>query len=191
MKQIYKGAEAVLWKTKYLMEDAVLKQRIPKTFRHEKIDEHLRKTRTRNEVRMLSKARRYVRTPFVFSVDGDDITMQFISGVSVKDEIHKSAVASKVGAAIRRMHDGGVVHNDLTTSNMILDDSIYFIDFGLAFSSNTLEDIATDLIVFKKMLKAAHYECFERAWKEVMKSYAPSNELMKKMDDVENRVKYK
>jgi TP53 regulating kinase-like protein len=32
-------------------------------------------------------------------------------------------VASKIGRAVARLHDGGVVHGDLTTSNMILRES--------------------------------------------------------------------
>jgi tRNA A-37 threonylcarbamoyl transferase component Bud32 len=32
-------------------------------------------------------------------------------------------VATKIGRAVGRLHDGGVVHGDLTTSNMILRES--------------------------------------------------------------------
>ena len=29
-------------------------------------------------------------------------------------------IASKIGVAIARMHDGGLIHGDLTTSNMLI-----------------------------------------------------------------------
>jgi RIO-like serine/threonine protein kinase len=31
-------------------------------------------------------------------------------------------IASKIGRTIARLHDGGLIHGDLTTSNMLLDD---------------------------------------------------------------------
>src|SRR4030042_1167648 len=49
-----------------------------------------------------------------------------------------------------------IINGDLTTSNMILnpDNKLYFIDFGLSFHSNKIEDKAVDLHLLKQALNA-------------------------------------
>lgn len=57
-----------------------------------------------------------------------------------------------MGRAVATLHDGGLVHGDLTTSNLLLRpvpggaDEVVVIDFGLAFNSALAEDRAVDLV---------------------------------------------
>lgn len=58
-----------------------------------------------------------------------------------------------------KLHDGGLVHGDLTTSNMLLrdgDGQLVLIDFGLAFNSTLAEDKAVDLYVLERAITSAH-----------------------------------
>ena len=58
-----------------------------------------------------------------------------------------------------RLHDGGLVHGDLTTSNMILRDAdgvLVLIDFGLAANATLAEDKAVDLYVLERAITSAH-----------------------------------
>ena len=76
-----------------------------------------------------------------------------------------------------RLHDGGLVHGDLTTSNMILRDGdgvLVLIDFGLAANATLAEDKAVDLYVLERAITSAHSHyaalvrahCTARCWLE-------------------------
>jgi len=82
----------------------------------------------------MTKARRLgVTTPVLYSVDPvlHTLTFEFVEGPSVKDvflefgshgvvEERLDDIALQVGDAIGKLHDGGLIHGDLTTSNMLL-----------------------------------------------------------------------
>ena len=84
------------------------------------------------EARTLTKARKLgVVTPALYAVDlvTNTLTFEFIEGFSVKDILLKSGplpdrhieqLACDIGKAIAKLHDGGLIHGDLTTSNMIV-----------------------------------------------------------------------
>ena len=60
------------------------------------------------------------------------------------------AVGLQVGRAVAAMHDGGLIHGDLTTSNILVraaDQRVVVIDFGLAHNSIIAEDKGVDLYV--------------------------------------------
>jgi TP53 regulating kinase-like protein len=79
-----------------------------------------------------------------------------------------------VGRHVAALHDGGLVHGDLTTSNLLVrakpaggkhgdgeqeheeEEEVVVIDFGLATNSGTAEDKAVDLFVLERALTAAH-----------------------------------
>ena len=65
------------------------------------------------------------------------------------------------GALVARLHDAaGVVHGDLTTSNVLAAsaDALTLIDFGLASASLLAEDRAVDLYVLERALASTHGE---------------------------------
>lgn len=58
-----------------------------------------------------------------------------------------------------KLHDGGMIHGDLTTSNMIVrkaDEALVLIDFGLATIATLPEDKAVDLYVLERAITSAH-----------------------------------
>lgn len=88
----------------------------------------------------------------------------------------------QIGEAIAKLHDGGLVHGDLTTSNMLLqksDQQLVLIDFGLAFNSSNPEDKAVDLHVCERALVSAHsdreglFKTVLEAYKAVSKHHCP------------------
>ena len=193
MKLIYHGAEAELWLDTYLGEKVVHKRRVPKPYKHPSLDESLRASRTKNEARILSMARSAVQTPHVYGLSGYEITMEFVDGERVKELFYsgKTHVARRIGRDIRKMHDIDIIHNDLTTSNMILSGrDLFFIDFGLARVSSELEDKAMDLVVFKKMLSSTHYDVFDRIWGKVLDGYHADETIKKRIGEIEKRAKY-
>ncbi|MFC2134648.1 hypothetical protein ACFLTH_08540, partial [Bacteroidota bacterium] len=84
MKEIGSGAEAKI----YLDKDRVVKKRVSKNYRLKEIDDSLRKTRTRTEVKVLEKMP--VKAPKLLSTDREEtIEMEFIEGSKIRDLLDK------------------------------------------------------------------------------------------------------
>ncbi|THG06305.1 hypothetical protein TEA_010061 [Camellia sinensis var. sinensis] len=63
-------------------------------------------------------------------------------------------ITMQIGDAIGKLHDGGLIHDDLTTSNQLV-----LIDFGLSFISTLPEDKAVDLYVLERAFLSMHSSC--------------------------------
>ena len=198
---IYRGAEAELWKSEYMGMPAVEKHRLPKTYRIKEIDDRIRRERIVLEANMLVNAKKAVKTPHVFDVDLEkkSLLIGFIEGDKIKDLFLRGGrirgVSKEIGESVARLHSVDIVHGDLTTSNMILDEEgeIYFIDFGLAAKSEKTEDKAMDLVVFKKMLQSTHYKYFSEIWAAFLDGYlkhGKASEVIKKITEIEKRARY-
>ena len=121
------------------------------------------------EARALLKARKLgVLAPLPLHVDtqASVLYMTFVPGLSVKQRLFEvpaaaelSALAAEIGRAVARLHDGSVVHGDLTTSNMVVrqaDGALVLIDFGLSYTTSLPEDKAVDLYVLERAITSAH-----------------------------------
>ncbi len=190
MRQISSGAEAQI----YLEKEEILKKRLKKDYRIAEIDETLRKSRTRTEIKILQKAP--IKVPKVLeSNQKDTIRMEYIKGEKVRDALDNNpSLAEEIGRKVATLHDAGIIHGDLTTSNMILKEEIYFIDFGLSFFSQKAEDKAVDIHLFLQALESKHYRISEKAFEFFLKGYNHSKEFKKVMDRfkaVEKRGRHK
>ena len=202
---IKQGAEAKLFLSKLDDQDVVIKDRIKKNYRIEQIDKKIRKSRTSQESNLLSEARRVgVSTPIVFEIDkdGHKIIMEYIDGKRIKELLNSSdkktiqKICLEIGKYIGKLHSTGIIHGDLTTSNMILrKEKIYFIDFGLGFFSKKIEDQGTDLMLLQEALKSTHFKILGLCWKSVIKAYEKeypnSKQVLKKIEEIEKRARYK
>ena len=200
MKIIKRGAEAIL----YLDNSHLVKERVKKSYRLAQIDDKLRKLRTRKEARLLSETKRTgVETPNMFAVDEKNfkITMEFLDGKRLKeflnetDNSKRAKTAEEVGKSVGLLHKNGIIHGDLTTSNMILkDDKIYFIDFGLGDFSKRIENQAVDISVLKEAFKSTHFKYLELLWESFIKGYKQTNNNFNKvldtLNDIEKRGRY-
>lgn len=171
--EIARGAEAILRKE----NSTLIKERIRKGYRLEKLDTALRRKRTRNEATLIREARRAgVNVPKITEEDEYAIKMEFIQGDRVKDilaEDNYKEICEKIGEAVVKMHSNDIVHGDLTTSNMLLrGGEIYFIDFGLGFRSMRAEDKANDLFLLHEALESTHFALLDKAWNIILKVYA-------------------
>lgn len=194
MKKIYQGAEAVL----YLDKDVLIKERIKKNYRLEQIDTDLRKGRTRHEVKILNKLLKHgLNVPEVYENDDYIIKMQYLKGPCLKDVLSKEnnlINAQLVAKFLTKMHELNVIHGDLTTSNMlVVDDKIYFIDFGLSFISDKIEDKAVELHLLKRALDSRHSVFSQEMFDEIVKNYLVDNkkEILKRFEKVEGRGRNK
>jgi len=98
---------------------------------------------------------------------------------------------------VGRMHVAGIVHGDLTTSNVIVsEDGIHIIDFGLAAHSSKVEDHAVDLRLIKETLVGAHSKASQRVMAAFLRGYTTvvgerrTKEVTKKLGEIERRGRY-
>ncbi len=144
-----------------------------------------------------------METPNIVSVDENNfkINMDFIDGNRLKEffnetnEENKKKVAEELGKKVGLLHNHGIVHGDLTTSNMILkDNKIFFIDFGLGEFSRRIENQAVDLSVLKEAFKSTHFKHLNLLWENFIKGYKQTNDNFNKvldtLNDIEKRGRY-
>jgi len=200
MKIIKRGAEAIL----YLQDENLVKERIKKNYRLPQIDIELRKNRTKKEAKLISEARRCgISTPRIISVDEENnkILTDFIDGKRLKEFLNETndenrrKVAEDIGKSVGLLHKHGIIHGDLTTSNMILkNNKIYFIDFGLGEFSKRIETLAIDLSVLKEAFKSTHFKHLNLLWDSFIKGYKQTNDNFNKvldtLDNIEKRGRY-
>ena len=95
--------------------------------------------------------------------------MEWIEGPSIRTWLEDHAgeieqvkqVMRLIGETVGGLHASGVVHGDLTTSNLILREDrgrldVVLIDFGLGSVSNSDEDMAVDLYVLERAFASTH-----------------------------------
>lgn len=195
MKLIAKGAEASLFRD----GEVLVKERLEKKYRIESLDKKLRKKRTKKEAKVLQKARKIISVPEVLETNLKEyeIKMEFISGKLLKNFLEKCSqkevkgISKKIGSSIAKLHQKNIIHNDLTTSNLLLKEGeVYFIDFGLAVHSTRIEDKAMDLVVLKKAILATHPKKFSLLWEGILQGYAPSQKILKRIQKIEKRARY-
>ncbi|MCK4400502.1 Kae1-associated kinase Bud32, partial [Candidatus Bathyarchaeota archaeon] len=164
---IAKGAEADLVLREWNGLKALSKIRRPKGYRHPELDSRLRRSRTKAEADSIHRAKLSgVPTPLLYQVDPDNavIVMEYIDGVKVRDAVdgltdeERRELFTRIGGYAGRLHGAGIIHGDLTTSNILKQgDRLVFIDFGLAEVSTEVEKRGVDLNLMNRMLTSTHY----------------------------------
>ena len=216
MELIKQGAEAKIYLVDFeeffgvdLLpgERVIVKHRIPKRYRIKEIDVRLRKERTVREARILHRAKEAgVNCPHVYEVDLRDmkIAMEFIDGERLREHLERIPLADRlelcreIGRQLAKLHRAGIVHGDLTTSNMILrDGKVYLIDFGLADFDSTLEARGVDLHLLQRAMESTHYTWADEGFGAVLEGYAEilgedaRREIEEKLGEIESRGRYR
>lgn len=189
------GAEAVVY-----LEDGpegkkvLIKERVPKAYRHKEIDERIRVERNRTEARLMSEARRGgVSTPIIYDVEDFKLKMQYIDGVPIKYLITPE-LSEKVGELVGKLHSAGIVHGDLTTSNLLLaGERLYLLDFGLAYFDKGLEARGVDVHVLFQTFESTHrnhqalIEAFKKGYQSI---FVDSEDVLKRVEEIKKRARY-
>lgn len=190
MTIIGSGAEAVI----SLEGNNIIKTRVQKRYRLREIDDNIRRDRTRTEARLISEARRCgVPTPIIRDVTDFEIKMEYIDGTPLK-EIINPPLSGETGELIGRLHTCGIVHGDLTTSNIIFKDGkLFLIDFGLSFLDKSVEARGVDIHVLFQTFESTHdnHETLIGAFKEgYAKTFSNAVEIIKREKQIETRGRY-
>ena len=191
------GAEAKLYHT----ANGILKQRLSKSYRHPQIDDALQQFRTRREAKILTKlADAGFPAPRLHAIDDQrhELVMSALQGPVLRTILNDNPVAygAEIGTRIGQLHAAGIVHGDLTTSNMILaEKKVHLIDFGLSAFSETAEDRAVDLHVLREALEAKHHAVFRPCYNSILAAYQASHPfaaaVLERLKKVELRGKNK
>lgn len=174
----------------------VIKYRPSKKYRHPKIDASITKSRTVGEVKFMTKlAKLGIKSPSVILADfkqgliwmdyvGSQLPTGEVSSLKnylwYKEKTDASAYVNEevegifreVGKLIAELHMNDMIHGDLTSSNIILQDKLpYFIDFGLSSYSGLAEDKAVDLYVLERAIQSTHSDYAENYNKWLLEGY--------------------
>ncbi|XP_021719558.1 TP53-regulating kinase-like [Chenopodium quinoa] len=185
------GAEARVFESTFVGRRSIVKERFSKKYRHPTLDSKLTLKRLNAEARCMTKARKLgVATPVLFAVDPvlHTLTFEYVDGPMVKElflefgangivEERLQDIATQIGNSIAKLHDGGLIHGDLTTSNMLIrkdTNQLVLIDFGLSFTSTLPEDKAVDLYVLERALISMHSSC-GNVMEKVLAAYRKSS----------------
>ncbi|KAK6462510.1 kinase-like domain-containing protein [Scheffersomyces coipomensis] len=160
----------------------IVKFRPSKPYRHPIIDASINKTRTIGEAKFMTKLNKLgINSPSIISVDYSKaiIWMEFLGSELTNGDISSfknwlwylerneseakcvdeqvEQVCKKVGELIGKLHMNDMIHGDLTSSNIILQDfEPALIDFGLSSYSGLAEDKAVDLYVLERAILSTH-----------------------------------
>jgi len=199
------GAEAVLVKACYEGMPSIFKVRVRKPYRDRSLDTMLIRSRSEVEAKMLAELRlKGLNVPALYYVDLSEglIVMEFVEGPLLRDLIYRGSEKAlkcleELGELVASVHDAGVVHGDITTSNVIVGgDGVYLVDFGLAKYSRRLEDLATDIHLFIRSVESTHYSLKEALLRHFMKGYAKvkgrdfTDSLLIKVKEIRMRGRY-
>jgi TP53 regulating kinase-like protein len=185
----------------------IVKRRLTKKYRIPEIDIRIRSQRTKRESKIIHRAKKAgVPTPIIFAVDPIkmEITMEFVKGEQVKKVLRdlnpkdRLNLFQKIGRLIGRLHKNGIIHGDLTTSNIMLtdDNDIVFIDFGLSGTGSDLEDRGVDLHLLRRALLSKHNKYAEICFKATIEGYEKvmgkksTAEVLNKIREIERRGRY-
>lgn len=202
-----KGAEASLYLADWHEKKVVIKARLPKKYRPPELDEKIRGYRTVHEPQLMHEAKKAgVPTPTIFLVDLKNavITMEFVEGEQVKQLLgsaskkERQELCVKIGKLIGKLHKHGLIHGDLTTSNMIrgVEGKIFLVDFGLGEKNAELEARGVDLHLMKRALQSTHYQFAEECFEAVMSGYSEvlgaeeAGKVLEKIMEIERRGRY-
>ncbi|KAI0562865.1 TP53-regulating kinase [Gracilaria domingensis] len=198
-KELSRGAEAVVCLVDFLGRKAIEKRRFPKRYRHPQLDAKLTTRRIQQEARVLLRLRKAgIRVPAVYSlnVTGGSIVMECVEGCTLKEFLQTGRqggeeVMRMAGRAVAKMHKNEIVHGDLTTGNILVEEErVCIIDFGLSSGNGTEEDLAVDLYVLERAVISAHSEKAQPLNEAFLQAYAEElnrTAVLKRLEEVRAR----
>ena len=160
----FRGAEAIVETVEWNGQIVVSKIRNKRGYRHPSLEKKLVVERLRSESRIMERLlSRGISVPALYSVNisENSLLMEYIDGSTLEKALREKDFENhlvKTAELLTTIHSCNVVHGDPTTSNFLVTDKIYVIDFGLSSISEDNEDRASDLRVFLESLDSHHSE---------------------------------
>ncbi len=204
-----KTKEKIIKNNKKIEEKNIVKERIKKNYRHKILDEKILYSRTKREYKILEKLEEYneknkIKTapkPIFLDKNKNIIRIEYIEGKELnKKDYEKKIIINKIAKKIFIIHENKIIHGDLTPKNILktkqklktekksknkIKEDIIFIDFGLSFFSERIEDKIYDLYMTKETFSEKFYNLLLEEYKKLYsKKYGE-----KKTKILEERIK--
>ncbi len=199
---VARGAEAEIRRTRFLGRAAVVKARLPKRYRDPVIERALVGARVRHETLLLQEARAAgAAVPAVLDADpsAGSLVLEELPGEPLREAVRRGpegtgAAFVRLGAMVAGLHREGLVHGDLTTSNVQLtpDRRVFLLDFGLSERSAEPEARAVDLHVLQEALESTH-EGSGPLWEAFLSGYRTwdgAERVLAQLSSLEARGRY-
>ena len=205
LRLVAKGAEADLWlDPDWNGVKVIIKRRGEKKYRLPELDRKIRRSRTIHEASLIHRAKEAgVPTPLIYQVSPEEATivMELVEGEKVRDivdrlgEDERKTLFRAIGEKAGLLHAAGIVHGDLTTSNIIRSSGkVVFIDFGLGEMSTETEKRGVDLNLMYRMLTSTHFQHTEELFEAFKEGYRATleeaDEALERMEEVAKRGRY-
>ena len=205
LRLVAKGAEAdILLDRDWNGIEAIIKRRSEKRYRVPELDSEIRRSRTIREASMIHRAKEAgVPTPLLYQVSPEEATivMELVEGDKVRDIVDRLGEGERnnlfrtIGEKAGLLHRAGIVHGDLTTSNIIHSSGrVVFIDFGLGEMSTETEKRGVDLNLMYRMLTSTHFQHTEELFEAFREGYRATleeaDEALERMEDIAKRGRY-
>ena len=177
-----RGAEAIVT----FEDDAVVKERVAKGYRHARIDAQLIAQRTRSEAKILERLAGVRGVPRLNSVEGHTLRIERVHAEPYAGQ----SVAEELARVIFAIHERGVIHADITPKNVLVGSEVWLIDYGLADFSERLEDQAYDLTMTKETFSShpGFSEALISAYRELLDD---PNAFDERVERIEARGRHK
>ncbi len=203
--EIAVGAEARIYRCRFMGIDSVVKVREPKPYIMREIDAALRAKRVKVEAKAMARALELgVKVPLVLWVDVDKgfLIMEYIDGALLREYLKQCSdeeacrYMTTFGEYLSKLHSSGLVHGDPTTSNAVVstDGELYLIDFGLAEFSEVFDDYAIDVHIAFRAIESTHFDrenllkrCFIQGYSKYMKE---SDLVLKRVEEIRLMGRY-
>jgi len=164
---LHRGAEADLSLATIGPWRVVIKRRVRKEYRTPSLDEQIRHDRTISEASRIHEAKTAgAKVPSIVGVDVENnaIVMTHLDGTVARERLDDMSINAarkllrSIGEQIGLLHTAGIVHGDLTTSNVIVSPSgePFIVDFGMSRRSTEPEDRGVDLHLLQRSIVASH-----------------------------------
>ncbi len=200
IRKINEGAESIIYNENFLGINAVMKDRIVKSYREKNLDEFLRYWRTKKEAKIISIASQIINAPKVLFLEKYKILMQKIDGKNLNELLKKrdktrnnqidlNLILNEIGKSLAILHNNNIIHGDFTPANLIVNNNkVFVIDFGLSEISHLIEDKAIDLLLMKRAIDREKYDVFLNSYEKNAKE---SLLVIKRLEKIEKRGRYK
>ncbi len=195
MEKMTEGAEADIFKLKFMGLDAILKYRRAKPYMEKSLYENIRISRTKNEAKLMMLAvYSGASAPKLLFATKYAVCMEAIKGIRLDEmlamkHVNRVKVMRGMGAELAMLHSSMIAHGDYTPANIIVDETmkVHVIDFGLSEYTFSLEDKAIDLLLMKRSLSKKDYSMSIESYARHLES---ATKTLEKLEEIEQRGRY-
>lgn len=203
----HRGAEADLLLARIDQWETVIKRRAKKKYRNELLDDTIRHDRTFSEADAIHQAKAAgAKVPSIIGMEPEtnSILMTRVEGTVLRDRLDgmnrpdANRLFRSLGSQVGLLHSGGIVHGDLTTSNVVVAKSgpPFIVDFGMARRSVDVEDRGIDLHLLQRSIATSHSRNVSMLIRALANGYAETagvkvrNSTWEKAREIARRGRY-